>query len=101
MKQDRDFLHDQLIKLGDMMGDGLHHEPGGRWISREYNKICRILYPDMMPKKDFTKRNKAVEKWCSLHQCSQCNGKLRQTRSGSMRVICLDCGTKYQLSKSK
>ena len=36
-------LHSQLIKLGDMMGDGLHHEPDGRWISKEYTKVLRAL----------------------------------------------------------
>lgn len=29
-KKDKDFLYRQLINLGDMMGDGLHHEPGGK-----------------------------------------------------------------------
>lgn len=99
MEQDRDFLHSQLVKLGDMMGDGLHHEPGGGWISREYNKICRILFPDMIPKKDYSKKNEAVRKWCNSHQCSQCKGVLKQTRSGSLRVVCQDCGAKFQLSK--
>lgn len=99
MEQDRDFLHRQLVKLGDMMGDGLHHEPGGGWISREYNKISRILFPEMFPKKDYSKRNEAVKKWCSLHRCSKCNGVLKQTKSGSLRVICQDCGCKFQLSK--
>lgn len=40
---DKDFLHRQLVKLGDMMGDGLHKEPDGKWISREYAKIAKQL----------------------------------------------------------
>lgn len=31
-------LHRQLVKLGDMMGDGLHLEPDGKWISKEYKQ---------------------------------------------------------------
>lgn len=37
-KEVEDRLYGQLVKLGDMMGDGLHHEPGGKWISRDYKK---------------------------------------------------------------
>lgn len=99
--EENERLHEQLVKLGDMMGDGLHHEPGGAWISREYTKICRILYPEMFPKKDFTKRNKAVSAWCETHKCQMCKGELKQTKSGSLRVKCKDCGAKYQLSKLK
>lgn len=41
--EDNKKLHEQLIKLGDMMGDGLHHEDGGKWIEREYkNGIIKI-----------------------------------------------------------
>ena len=29
---DKDLLEDRLVRLGDMMGDGLHLEPGGKWI---------------------------------------------------------------------
>ena len=34
---------DVLIQLGDMMGDGLHHEPDGYWIPKEYKRILRAL----------------------------------------------------------
>lgn len=98
-KGDREFLSNQLIKLGDMIGDGLHHEADGEWISREYSRICRILYPDMFPKKDFTQRNNAVAKWCENHKCLRCEGELKQTKSGSLRVVCKSCNTKFQLSK--
>ena len=30
-----------------MMGDGLHIEPGGKWITKEYNKLAKILIPDL------------------------------------------------------
>lgn len=45
MERDNDHLHRQLIKLGDMMGDGLHYESDGKWIEKEYTKICKILHP--------------------------------------------------------
>ena len=96
-KQDREFLINQLIKLGDMMGDGLHYEPDGAWISREYRKIFKKLYPEMFPKKDLSKRNKSVDKWCLSHKCQLCGGDLKQTKKGSLRVICLKCNQKFQL----
>lgn len=92
-------LYAQLIKLGDMMGDGLHHEPGGKWIEKEYGKILRLL--DLIPKKDYTARNEKVAKWCVGKTCDKCGGGLKQTRSGSNRVICTECKTKYQLTTKK
>lgn len=92
-------LHSQLIKLGDMMGDGLHLEPGGGWISREYKKILRQLEPELFHKRDYTTRNLSVQRFCDKHKCSVCSGTLEQTRSGSLRVICVTCKTKFQLKK--
>jgi hypothetical protein len=43
---DNQHLWNQFIRLGDMMGDGLHHEPDGKWISKEYRKLAIILMPD-------------------------------------------------------
>lgn len=34
---DEELLEDRLVRLGDMMGDGLHLEPSGKWIEREYD----------------------------------------------------------------
>lgn len=39
----KDLLEDRLVHLGDMMGDGLHREPGGKWIEREYKKTLQAL----------------------------------------------------------
>ena len=36
----------QFEKLGEMMGDGLHHEADGKWISVEYKKLAKILCPE-------------------------------------------------------
>ena len=36
----------QFEKLGEMIGDGLHLEEDGKWISSEYNKLAKILCPE-------------------------------------------------------
>lgn len=45
--EERARLHKDLVKLGDMIADGEHLEKGGKWISREYRKISKILYPEI------------------------------------------------------
>jgi hypothetical protein len=52
----RDHLSRQLIKLGDMMGDGLHYED--KSISREYKRVLKALHPEMFPKKKRSYVNK-------------------------------------------
>lgn len=101
MTEDREFLHNQLIKLGDMMGDGLHYEPDGKWISKEYRRISKILFPEMFPKRDFSFRDNKVAEWCKSHKCDKCGDELKQTKSGALRVVCLNCKTKYQLKTQK
>lgn len=100
MKTDEEkaHLHRQLVKLGDMMGDGLHLEPDGKWISKEYRQILKAL--GMLPK---TKRNvkgidAAMIKRVNEVSCQKCGGQLKQTRSGSKRAQC-QCGAKCQLLK--
>ena len=97
MKEDNDFLYSQLVKLGDMIGDGLHYEPDGKWISREYNSICRKL--GMLPKKkrNLEPINKAMIDALKGKKCSKCDGELKQTKSGSMRAKCLECNAKFQI----
>lgn len=92
-----DYLHRQLVRLGDMMGDGLHHEPDGKWISKEYKKTLKAL--GIGPKrKCFTgENNKAMQERLETIKCQKCDGDLRQTRSGSLRAKCLNCGAKYQI----
>jgi hypothetical protein len=92
----KDFLHRQLVKLGDMMGDGLHHEPDGRWISREYNRILKALGISAPRKNNGAMINEAMAKRIVAVECPQCGGKLKQIRAGSMRAIC-GCGAKFQL----
>ena len=96
-------LHSQLVKLGDMIGDVLHHEPDGKWISRDYKRICKAL--GLIPaRKPVTPErtqqiNDRMAQRCEEVAC-QCGSKLAQTKSGSMRAKCTACGRKYQLLKS-
>ena len=94
-------LGDQLIKLGDMMGDGLHYEPDGKWISREYKRVAKAL--GYIPKQDRTVRikaiNEAMEKRVRDVRCKKCFGELKQTRSGAKRAKCQSCSALFQLLK--
>lgn len=95
--EERDRLHRRLERLGDMMGNEEHHEEGGEWIEKEYKMTFYTLYPEMRPKKDFSTRDNAISKWCESNRCRRCGGELKQTKKGSLRVVCKNCKTKYQL----
>lgn len=45
----------QFCRLGEMMGDGLHHEPDGKWIVKEYRKLAKILLPESPSEKEHRK----------------------------------------------
>ena len=101
-KEHKDFLWRQFIKLGDMMGDGLHHEE--RWISKEYKKLAKILIPPTEEEKEILKArrqeiNEAISK--KEDKCFKCQGDLQQTRSGSLVVKCENCGAKFKYKKKK
>ena len=92
-------LHNQLIKLGDMMGDGQHHEPDGKWIEREYRKVCKALgIIKNRPRRTDEINNRMAQRVADV-SCGKCGGTLKQTRSGSKRSICQSCGAKWQLLK--
>lgn len=95
-------LHRQLVRLGDMMGDGLHLEPGGGWISREYRKVAKALgfHADKPRANNVEAINKGMSATLEKSRC-KCGGKLQQTRSGSMRAACDECGLKYQFKRRK
>jgi hypothetical protein len=94
-------LHHQLVKLGDMMGDGLHHEPDGKWINKEYRQTLKAL--GMLPKTKKANNSEAINarmiERVNDVPCGKCQSKLKQTRSGSKRAICISCGGKWQLLK--
>ncbi|CAH9013509.1 putative cell division control protein [Vibrio phage 501E54-1] len=100
-QETKDHLHKQLIQLGDMMGDGLHLEPDGKWISRDYKKILKALgmLPKHPRKNNSEAINEAMERRVTEVVCKKCEGKLKQTRKGSKRAVCEDCDSKYQLLK--
>ncbi|UKH48613.1 hypothetical protein [Vibrio phage vB_ValP_FGH] len=98
---DKDFLHRQLIKLGDMMGDGLHHEPDGKWIAKEYNRILKALGIAPPRKNNSEAINKAMTEAVEKSKCQKCGGNLRQTRSGSLRAVCESCGQRFQFKRKK
>ncbi|MCU8058569.1 hypothetical protein L5L78_20740 [Shewanella sp. SM34] len=91
-------LYQQLIRLGDMIGDGLHLEPDGKWIAKEYVKVARAL--GYRPKRaDHSAQINAVMlKRVADVPCGQCGLALKQTKSGSKRAVCAN-GHKWQLLK--
>ena len=99
---DKDALHRQLIRLGDMMGDGEHHEKGGAWISREYKATLKAL--GILPKRKRNPANteaivKRMSERVAVFKCPKCGGDLKQTKKGSMRAACTACKAKFQLLK--
>ena len=104
MARENEFEWRQFCRLGEMIGDGLHHEEP--WISREYKRLQKILIPETKEEKDFKRsarkmRNKSIDQQIQeklkKDLCS-CGSKLKQTRSGSKVVICehSGCGKKYK-----
>lgn len=100
MEDDKQHLHRQLVKLGDMMGDGLHLEPGGKWISRDYSRVMRALGMGPARANNSAAINERMAKALPTMKC-ECGGALRQTRSGSMRAQCVDCRQRYQVKRRK
>lgn len=96
-----DHLNNQLIKLGDMMGDGMHHEPGGKWIEREYKKVLKALGYIKPTPRNTEAINIHMAKRVKDVPCPHCEGQLKQTRSGSKRAACIECGDKFQLLGNK
>lgn len=95
-------LHRQLVKLGDMLGDGLGDEPGGAWIRQDYRRVMKALGHDL-PKKAKPNRNAEINERMAQRvtevQCLECGGALKQTRSGSMKARCTSCRAGFTLLK--
>lgn len=94
-------LHSQLVKLGDMMGDGLHLEPGGKWIGRDYKKVAKALgYLTAQPRRNHGPENDAfMAKALEATKCPRCGGQLAQSRAGSLTAVCGGCGAKLRAGK--
>nr|WP_067285801.1 hypothetical protein [Marinobacterium profundum] len=91
--------HQRLVKLGDMMGDGLHLEPDGKWIAREYKATLRELGIAIPRKNNTPQINERMTVRVKQVVCTQCGGALVQTRSGSKRARCASCPAKFKLLK--
>jgi len=98
--QDNDIEWRRFCRLGDMIGDGLHYED--KSISREYKRLAKILMPksDLQKEHDREqikrrneKRDLQITEKLKTDKC-KCGGDLKQTRKGSLKVIC-SCGLKY------
>ncbi len=93
-------LHRDLVRLGDMMGDGMHLEPGGSWIAADYRRVMRAL-GHLPPRRNTVEAiNKAVSEQLKVTVCPGCLGALKQTRSGAKRVVCTCCGERFQFKKA-
>lgn len=99
---DKDLLEDRLVRLGDMMGDGLHLEPGGKWIEREYKKTLQALGLLELTKRknNSDKINEFMAKRLKEVKCT-CGSKLAQSRSGSFIGKCRKCGKKFILGSRR
>jgi len=110
MEENNAYLHRQLVKLGDMMGDGLHHEADGKWIEKEYAKICKVLHPEMFLKQNEAKKkarklkaiavNDRMDEILKDFKC-KCGGTLKQGRSGTKVANCILCENRYKLGSKK
>lgn len=97
----QDFLSNQLIKLGDMMGDGLHHEEP--WIAKEYGRILRKLHPEIFQeirRKKAINTNEQMDRLLQEKKCI-CGGSFKQSRSGSKVAYCTSCGKRVKAVKAK
>lgn len=110
MTNDNEFLWNQFIKLGDMMGDGLHYEPDGKWITREYKKLSKILCPPTEEEKQIQKEQRKnknaqidsqIAEKLKVDKCPLCSGELTQSRSGSLIVKCIPCGKRFKYKTRK
>lgn len=99
---DKSHLYNRLIRLGDLMGDGCHLEPDGKWIEDEYKSIVRIL--GIGPKKSVKRDTKSIDVFMNKRlqevRC-ECGGKLLQSRKGSFIANCSICGKRYRLGSRK
>ena len=102
-----DFLWSQLCRLGEMIGEGLADESDGAWIRKEYRQKAIAL--GIAKPSDFRKQRKSHNKQINDFMaerlknavCKKCGGKLKQTRSGSLRGKCEKCNLIYVLGKTK
>ena len=95
---------DQFCRLGEMMGDGLHHESDGKWITREYKRLSKGLIPEVKKVEQERRKlrasatNEKINNMLSTFRCS-CGCELKQSRSGSKVAYCTGCNLRYKAGK--
>lgn len=97
-----DYLHRQLVKLGDMMGDGLHYEEP--WIAKEYARVAKQLMPEHyenIRKAKSDSRDDKMKELLKGFKCRKCEGAVVQTRKGSKTAKCLMCNARYTATNKK
>ena len=108
--KDNEFEWNQFCRLGEMIGDGLHYEDP--WISKEYKRLAKILIPPTEEEKQYKTEirrkkneniNKQIEDRLKTDNCSKCNSSLKQVRSGSKVVQCVneECKARFQYKSRK
>ena len=104
MNEDK-HLWEQFIRLGEMIGDGLHNEPDGKWISRDYRKLSKILVPEIKEAETAQRKMKnqhideQIKKLIEKIKSKCCNADLTQSRSGSLIVYCSKCKGRFKAKK--
>lgn len=104
MNDDKDYLYERLVKLGDLMADGIHLEPDGAWIEKEYKDTMRLIGISPVKKKRKSPNNTIIDEFMKKRCCEEiceCGGELVQTRKGSFFAKCKICEKKYRLGKSR
>lgn len=99
---DENMLEDRLVHLGDMMGDGLHREHGGKWVEREYKKTLQALglLGPTKRKNNSDKINEFMANRLKEVKCT-CGSELVQSRSGSFIGKCERCEKKFVLESRR
>ncbi len=103
--KENEHLWRQFCKLGEMMGDGLHYEPDGKWIAKEYRQLAKILIPEMKEENSIRRKLKAANidtQMAKLLEGKKCNcgGEIKQGRSGAKVAYCQNCKQRY-VARSK
>lgn len=102
MDNNNEFLWNQFCRLGEMIGDGLHHEDP--WISKEYRRIGKILIPEAY-KDERKEKNRLIDNAVKLRletdRCNVCKSEMKQVRSGSYVVKCIECGARFKYKKNR
>ena len=101
-RMNENMLEDRLVHLGDMMSDGLHLEPGGKWIEKEYKETLKALglLESVKRKNSSDKINEFMDNRVKEVKCT-CGSELVQSRSGSFIGKCLKCDKKFILGSRR